>query len=304
MSERGTEGMKHITVCVCTFERPELLKRLLDELATQRTQRLFSYSVVVVDNDHRESGRAVVEDFISLSLLPTKYCVEPTRNIALARNRALSQAEGDFIAFIDDDEYPGINWLRGLFELAEKTGADAVLGPVRPYFASLPPQWATRGNFFGRPTHPSGHSLHWSEARTGNVLLRSSVALNHSGPFRREFGTGGEDVDFFRRIANKGSELLWCQEAPVYEFVPDSRCTRAYLLRRALLRGSNSLRHRPDRTRNIAKSLIAIPIYGFALPFILVSGQHRFMKVLIKFCDHLGRLLALGHLNPIQQRDP
>ena len=35
-----------------------------------------------------------------------KYCVEPRQNIALARNKALQNAEGDLIAFIDDDEFP------------------------------------------------------------------------------------------------------------------------------------------------------------------------------------------------------
>ena len=41
----------HIGVCVCTYKRPELLKRLLDGLRNQETGGLFTYSIVVADNE-------------------------------------------------------------------------------------------------------------------------------------------------------------------------------------------------------------------------------------------------------------
>jgi glycosyltransferase involved in cell wall biosynthesis len=37
-----TDRPKHISVCVCTFNRPALLKRLLDELPRQETKGLFT----------------------------------------------------------------------------------------------------------------------------------------------------------------------------------------------------------------------------------------------------------------------
>lgn len=52
MSTFPTPGTAHISVCICTFKRPSLLLRLLKELAGQETQGLFTYSIVVVDNDH------------------------------------------------------------------------------------------------------------------------------------------------------------------------------------------------------------------------------------------------------------
>jgi hypothetical protein len=38
------------------------------------------------------------------------------------------------------------------------------------------------------------------------------------------------------------------------------------------------------------------------LPLTLLCGQHIFMKYGIRFCDHLGRLLALIGINPIRER--
>src|SRR6266436_1923660 len=95
----------HITVCICTFRRPELLGRLLEELRDLCTQGRFVYSIVVADNDSAESGRKTAERFAASDTVPTVYCVEPVQNIALARNRAVANAGGDFVAFIDDDEF-------------------------------------------------------------------------------------------------------------------------------------------------------------------------------------------------------
>jgi hypothetical protein len=44
-------GKVHVCVCICTFRRPLLLKRLLEALEKQQTENAFTFSVVVADND-------------------------------------------------------------------------------------------------------------------------------------------------------------------------------------------------------------------------------------------------------------
>jgi len=292
----------HITVCICTFKRPNLLNRLLGELEHQVTESLFTYSVVVADNDYQQSAKPVVSEFAASSAIPIIYCVEPEQNIALARNKALENTKGDFIAFIDDDEMPERNWLCNLFRTCNAYGADGVLGPVKPYFDHTPPQWLIKWKSMERPTHDTGYKLHRSETRAGNVLLRKGILYGLDYAFNPEFGTGSEDVDFFGRMMDNGKTFLWCSNAVVYELVPPTRCKPSYQIRLALLRGGNSLKDRKGRARNLVKAMIAIPAYSMALPFVILAGHHHFMKYLIKCCDHTGRLLALMHIYPIKTR--
>jgi glycosyltransferase involved in cell wall biosynthesis len=292
----------HITVCICTLRRPRLLAQLLECLETQQTD-LFTYSVVVADNDGMRSAGEVVAEFSSRAKVPVQYCVEPRQNIALARNQALQHAQGDLIAFIDDDEFPASDWLRNLFTALVNYGVDAVLGPVRPHFEGDVPPWMKKGKFFERPTHPTGFRVSWKEARTGNVLFRKSMLSGVDIPFKPEFGLGGEDVDFFRRMAEKGFAFVWCNEAVVYEVVPPSRCRLNYLLNRALLRGSNFSNHPTHRVRNAAKSLFAVPCYALALPILALAGPQWFVRYLIKLLDHASRLLAFLGLKLVTRRE-
>jgi succinoglycan biosynthesis protein ExoM len=290
----------HISVCACTYKRPELLRRLLQELDNQETNGQFTYSVVVVDNDHLRSAEPVVSEFENASKIPIKYCVEPQQNIALARNRAIHNALGDFIAFIDDDEFPIRSWLLTLFSVLNQYRVDGVLGPVKPHFDCQPPEWVIKGQFYDRPSYPTGFVIDWRKGRTGNVLFRKAILTSDEQLFRPQF-RAGEDQDFFRRLIEKGHVFIWCHEAMAYEVVPPIRWKRTFLLRRALLLGEVALRHPSFGVRDIAISLVAVPTYLVALPFTLVLGQGKFMLLLMKLFNHVGRLLALIGLNPVKE---
>lgn len=289
----------HISVCVCTFKRPEPLNRLLEHLAQQQTSGLFTYSLVIVDNDPQRSGESTCIAFAQRRSQPSlTYCMQPEQSIALTRNKAIETTTGEFIAFIDDDEFPVDHWLLDLYRTCTSMQVAGVLGPVKRHFDEQPPKWILRGNFFERPTHPTGFVLSYRNTRTGNVLFRRNILQPGVLPFRPQF-RGGSDVDFFKLRMGEGHTFVWCNEAVVFETIPPARWKRRYLLRRALLRGISAAMRR-EGFLNILKSVIAVPLYTLGLPFALLLGHHRFMTLLVKTCDHLGKLLRLLGFNPIK----
>jgi len=296
-----TAETPHICVCICTYKRAALLRRLLRELGEQETGGGFSYSIVVVDNDTQQSAQPVVAEFASGSKVPIQYCLEPRQGIALARNKAIANAKGDLVAFIDDDEFPIRNWLAILFKTLHQYGVDGVLGPVKPHYDEQPPRWVIKGNFHDRETYPSGMVIDWRKGRTGNVLLRASLFDGSATPFDPAFRTG-EDQVFFQKMIEKGHVFVWCDEAVAYEVVPPVRWTRAFLLRRALLRGAVEPLTPNFGFRDVVKSVIAVPGYTVILPLALILGPDKLMNILIRLFHHSGKLLALLGINPIREQ--
>jgi Glycosyltransferases, probably involved in cell wall biogenesis len=290
----------HISICVCSYKRPHLLKRLLLKLNQQETANLFTYSVVVSDNDEEKSGAAVVAKVSSICKVPIRYCVEPRRNIALARNKAIENAEGAYVALIDDDEFPEPTWLLTLYQNLCEYRVDGVLGVVRRHFEEIPPEWFRKSGIYSRKVNPTGTLVRWKESRTGNALLKRGMFVFDPAPFRPEF-RAGEDQDFFRRKIEAGYKFIWSADAIVSETIPPARWKRSYILRKAVLQGATFALQPTCTWTNIVKSLIAVPLYLLALPFTLLIGQQYFMQLLIKICDHSGKVLMRAGINPIRE---
>jgi succinoglycan biosynthesis protein ExoM len=290
---RMQQQCDHISVCICTYKRPRLLLKLLGKLKVQETSNAFTYSVVIVDNDADRSAEQAIASLINRSGLLIEYYCQPIQNIALARNTAVQKANGDFIAFIDDDEFPGKSWLLELYNTRRKYGADGVLGPVLAFFPEDPPQWIVKGKFYERGAHRTGFLLRWQDTRSGNFLIKRSLLQDQSNLFNEAFSSAGEDMDFFKRLMDKKFVFVWCAEAPVYEVITAERCQRSYMLERARLRGKVTVDYSSFGWQYIAKSCVAIPVYAIVLPLFLVFGQHHFMKLLSKLVEHVSRVMEV-----------
>lgn len=293
------EALPHIAVCVCTYQRPQALKRLLRHLEGQLTEGLFTWSVVVVDNDRSRSAEAAVAEIGAGFPMSLQYDVEPRRNIALARNRTVAIARGAYLALIDDDEFPAPDWLLILYRNLVAYGVDGVLGPVIRHFDQAPPRWFKKSRIYDRRVNPTGMAVYWKEARTGNALVKARI-MTDAMPFRPEF-RAGEDQDFFRRKIEEGFSFIWCAEARVYETIPPARWKRVYVLRKAVLQGATAALQPNCGALSIAKSIVAVPLYTLCLPFALLLGQHRFMALMVKIADHGGKLLRRMGIDPIKE---
>jgi glycosyltransferase involved in cell wall biosynthesis len=292
-----------ISICICTFRRPALLARLLGELQAQRDDELYALRVIVADNDDARSALPVVESAKPGLGLPVEYVHEPERNIALARNAAVAKASGDLVAFIDDDEFPAGDWLPSLVRCLDRMDVDGVLGPVRPHFEGDAPAWLVKSGLCERPAPATGTVIGPRDMRTGNALVKRALFLEDESPFDPAYGTiGGSDVIFFERMVARGRTFRWCNEGAVYESVSGERLTGSYYVRRALARGLGNSKRAALLSLPTLKSLAAFLVYTPLLPVMFVAGKHVFMKWLIRDCDHLGRLLGLAGIRPVEGR--
>lgn len=295
-------GQDHISVCVCTYKRQKLLANLLAELQDQTSNQLFTYSIVVVDNDNLQSAKSTVEYFKQKSLIPIHYYNEPEQNIALARNKAVESATGNFIAFIDDDEFPEKDWLLHLYQAYKNSDADGIFGPVKPYFQEKAPDWLIKGKICERLTHKTGTILSAGSCRTGNVLLHRNIFHGEVDRFDRAFGrTGGEDNNFFHKKIQEGRVFKWCNEAVVHEIVPPERWKKSYYLKRYVRMGGiyGSLQKKGTLKAYgySMKFFIALMCYTLILPFSFLFGQHVSMRILMKAAYNFAWLSAFcGHV--------
>lgn len=298
----------HISICICTFKRPELLTRLLESIAQQITDGTFTFDVVVVDNDTQRSAEPSVERFRTRSGIVVRYDCEPNQNISLTRNRAIRNACGNLVAFIDDDERPVPEWLRQLHGTLCTANAWGVLGPVLPDFPVDAPSWIRKGKFFDRRRSATGSTISMQDARTGNVLFKRSVFKDDELWFDPAYGrTGGEDSDFFIRQFARGGHYVWSDEAVAYEAVPANRLTGSFLARRSTRAGTldgEAMRAGTLSPKGIIgrSALILTACIGL-LPVSLLLPKHLRMYILFKLVYCAGILTGYWGFSILRYRE-
>jgi succinoglycan biosynthesis protein ExoM len=289
-------GFAHVSVCIATHRRPAGLERLLRSLAAQEGAPAFE--VVVVDNDARRSGEAVARHFSDrLDLI---YLAEPIRGISRARNRAVAESRGSFLAFIDDDTWATPRWLASLDAKAEEFFADVVIGPVTILFAENVPDYIRSCCLFDRAVVADGTAVPRYLAHTNNSYVRRSALLDQTSPFASAFDlTGGEDVDLFSRMIDHGALVVGTASAGVFEDRPAHRANLRWVFRRALRNGTlfagtersrMSTRHRVSLGLGASSRAIACGISGIAA---WRKDRRIATDRLITMADEIGKIAGL-----------
>jgi len=277
-----------ISICIATT-RPAGLARLLESLARQKLPAGLGLEIVLVDN-------APCEDSLRAALAwrgpgPLRRFEEPVRNIAGARNRAVDEASGRWLAFVDDDETVGEIWIAAYLERARRGESDGFFGPVLPRLEEAATPWLTPELFYSRPRHRTGTILARSDLRTSNALVRA--ALFQGRRFDLAYGrSGGSDTELFGRMLRSGARFEWCDEARVVEWIPRERHTPRWLLRRAFRGGVVSTRIDGSDRRALARAVLGGVFLGTTLPIAALGGRRALLRRAQRLCTQAGHVWA------------
>jgi hypothetical protein len=138
---------------------------------------------------------------------------------------------------------------------------------------------------------------------TNGFLFKRAVLDGLDDPFDRAFDlTGGEDYLLFKRLARRGANLVWCDEAVVHEHIPASRGNTWWILKRGFRTGmifSQSARTLESRRRRAARAVRSLRalIWGVVLlPTSVIRGRASTLHVVRHCSSCVGSLLGLTGL--------
>jgi succinoglycan biosynthesis protein ExoM len=285
-----------VAIAIPTFKRPKSLARLLDAIARLKTDA--DIQVLVADNDaEAHQGFDFCVQLAATYRWPLKPVIEEARGIAQVRNRLVAEAlksDVQFIAMIDDDEWPDENWIAEFLHVQHIVRADAIQGSV--LFAAT----ASGSKPVPDIRHASG--LVEMLEGTGNLLVRREVFETIAAPwFDPAFAlTGGEDFDFFMRLKKAGCRFAWADRAKALGDVPPLRNELSWVMRRAYSNGNSDMRvilkHRPGLMSVTRESLKIVTALLLSLPLALIlslSPNHR-REPLTRLCRAAGKLTAMA----------
>ncbi|MEQ3626264.1 MAG: glycosyltransferase family A protein [Celeribacter sp.] len=239
--------MNGITIVVASHNGAARLPTTLAAL-TRATLPELPVQYILVDNASDDATSEVFAGFRPEGNVTCLY--EARRGKSFALNRALSMADDEFIAFIDDDITISEGWLSAYLEAA-RAQPDCVVfsGQIRPDWARPSSSWLRHMTDAGRAygCTPSGRQdgpQPFHQAKGGNLFVRWQAvgavrfctgAANFGAPGTR---LGGEDTKFVRQILGSDDHSFWyVPEALVHHQVKRREMSLREVMRRYVLIG-------------------------------------------------------------------
>lgn len=249
-----------ITVILCTYNRCRYLQTALDSVAASTLPDSVSWDVLVVDNNSNDQTREVVKQYCAKYPEHFKYLFEPKPGKSNALNSGIREAEGDVLAFMDDDVTVEPAWLQNLTkELHNKDLAGAGGRIVLQWPTSVPEWLATEGPLarhgfpgFDQGTEPC--ELTGPPFGT-NMAFRKTIFEKYGG-FRVDLGPSphneirNEDTEFGRRVLSAGERIRYEPDAVVYHPVLAEKLHEKHFLKWGF-----------DKGRGDARELEVRPLY-------------------------------------------
>ena len=93
-----------LTICICTYNRSESLKRCIKSINKLINQSSIKISIIIIDNSKNFNVRKIKNQLINISKYKISFLNEKKRGIVNARNKFLKNLKNvipNFISFFD-----------------------------------------------------------------------------------------------------------------------------------------------------------------------------------------------------------
>jgi len=274
-------SMLKVSVIIATYNRRECLKKCLESLAGQECDGSFSGEIIVVDNNSSDTTKEVVEAYFpnfnnsskKKPSLTLRYLFEPKQGKSYALNKGIDAADGEIVAFTDDDVVIDPKWLASIAKCFSEYDCDGVGGRVVPIYPDHTPQWIKNNPTklagivviadYGTDTKPYSSSM---DPFIGSNYAFKKEVFNKCGSFREDLGPGlpvllGEDVELVTRFVNQGKTLYYCGEAIVRHPVDLGRLNIKHISKWHMALGRFAAQNEMDANEQDFVTYFGIPRY-------------------------------------------
>ncbi len=233
--------MTQVTVAICTWNRAPLLRSALESLRAHEVPEGVRFELLVVDNGSSDETSEVLRE--NAGALPLRVVCEPEPGLSRARNRAIAEARGELLIWIDDDVQVEPGWLAAYLD-ASRRHPDASFfgGAALPWFEQPPPAWIAESwteladvwAIRLLPEEPA--PIDRRRLPVGaNFAIRTAVQRRHAydprlGRHKKDL-TSGEETAMLRQLLAEGKTGWWVPAARVRNWIPAERLAEPHLRR-------------------------------------------------------------------------
>lgn len=291
IAEKGNQPV--VSVVIATYNRPDYLNKCLAGL----NNLIFpdgKMEIVIIDDG--STSQYDVDHIQQISNFPIRFIKKEHSGITATKNKGIEEAQGEYVAFLDDDMVVSPLWLTQLMS-GFKDENVAGVGSTNLTYPDANPltQYSDYRELARKPFRDETREV--LNVLTGSAVLRKDIlqAVDGFNIRQSEAGVplGGDDVDLTWRIRNKGYQLRHVEGAVAYH---NHRNSLRGLIKQHIGYGEGTMFHCIDTGRDPAELGIPYPSWGDVakdiLHYVSMEVPKRILEV---YKNHKGIKKALQY---------
>jgi glycosyltransferase involved in cell wall biosynthesis len=243
------------TVAIPTYNGAIRLPKVIEHLQAQVDLEGLKWEIIIVDNNSQDSTSELVNQYQENWNYPftLRYVLEEKQGAGFARARAIVEAQGDIVGFLDDDNLPAVNWVIEAYRFLQAyPKAGAIASQIHGKFEVAPPE-SLKPILFYLAITERGDNPHVYEPRrigfppSAGLVVRRNAWKDNVPTNLFLVGRvgssmlGSEDAEALFYIHKVGWEIWYNPAMEVEHIIPAWRLERNYLT--SLMRGVGLARH-------------------------------------------------------------
>ena len=125
--------MEKLSVVVPVYNVEKYIDKCLDSLVKQE---IDDYEIIVVNDGTKDNSQEIIDKYVSKYPSIVKSFIKENGGLSDARNFGIARANGEYITFLDSDDYIEPNTYKNMLDIAYKDNLDLVVSDLEYYWDS------------------------------------------------------------------------------------------------------------------------------------------------------------------------
>ena len=122
--------MPKVSVIIPVYNTEKYLRRCFDSVVNQT---LSDIEIICINDCSTDNSLEILQEYASKDKRIKLIDFKVNKGAAIARNIGIDAATGEYIGFVDSDDFVDLDFYEKLYKKAAETGADAVKGKLFLY---------------------------------------------------------------------------------------------------------------------------------------------------------------------------